>query len=783
MERKILLTKPEGHGLKDRVRELERQVGELRDVKEGMVILGKALDCSSDAIGIANSPENFTYVNRTFVELTGYDTKHLNEAGGPSFLYTDSGLAERVFDLVMRGGQWSGEIELLTRGKRIVTVEARVEGLKDEGGRIIGIIWVHNDISRRSMAEKALKESYETLVTVLNSLDVDVYVADMDTHEILFVSKHMQKSFGEDLVGKKCWKAFKQEKGPCEICNNDRLLGNDGQPSGVDVWEGVNALTGRWHINYDRAIKWVDGRFVRLEVAIDVTDLKRAEQALKERDASLRSVLATAPVGIGLTEDRILSWVSPELVNMVGYTEAELIGRSSRMLYVTDEEFERVGRVKYGEIDQKDMGEADTVWKCRDGRVIDIHLRSTVVDPDDLSKGVIFTALDTTFQKRLESQLQQAQKMEAIGTLAGGIAHDFNNILGAIMGYSEMALLDISQEGKVRYCVDQVLKASNRAKELIKQILAFSRQSAQEIRPVQITPIVKETLKMLRAFMPATIEIRQRWEAESAIVEADPTQIQQVFMNLCTNAQHAMRKKGGRLEVRLDAVDLSPDEAAGYAGIKAGPYLKLTVGDTGEGMDTETINRIFDPYYTTKKKGVGTGMGLAVVHGIVKEHGGTVSVQSEFGRGTTFDVFFPMADKPIETSADEFEPLPGGNEHILLVDDEKSLVGLVKEMLEKLGYRVSARSSSLEALEAFRAHPERFDLVITDMTMPNMTGETLAGELLHIRPSIPVILCTGYSERITEGKAKSMGIRELIMKPILMREMATTLRKVLDGAQ
>ncbi|MDT8285325.1 MAG: ATP-binding protein, partial [Thermovirgaceae bacterium] len=394
---------------------------------------------------------------------------------------------------------------------------------------------------------------------------------------------------------------------------------------------------------------------------------------------------------------------------------------------------------------------------------------------------VTFTALDITFQKRLESQLQQVQKMEAIGTLAGGIAHDFNNILGAIMGYAEMALLDASEEHKVRYCVDQVLKASYRAKDLVKQILAFSRQSDQEKRPLQITPIVKETLKMLRAFIPATIEIRHRLEADSAIVEADPTHIHQILMNLSTNAQYAMHDKGGILEISLRTVDLNPDEAAGHADLKPGSYLELSVSDTGDGMDPETRERIFDPYFTTKKKGVGTGMGLAVVHGIVKDHRGAITVQSELGKGTQFDVFFPIADKPVKAAGNEFKPLPGGTEHILLVDDEEPLVRLVKGMLEKLGYRVSARSSSLEALEAFRAHPDRFDLVITDMTMPNMTGEILAQKLMAVRPSIPVVLCTGYSERVTDTKVKSLGIRELIMKPILIREMAFTLRRILDG--
>ena len=636
--------------------------------------------------------------------------------------------------------------------------------------------------------EEALVESERKLSTLMGNLRGMAYRCANDRDWTMeFVSQGCVELTGytqDDLIGNR------------KVSYND-LIHPDDQELVRESIQGALAQNLPFHIAY-RIItasgeeKWAweqgigvfsdAGDLLALEGFItDISESKKSEETLKETEASIRSIVAAAPVGIGLTKERVLIWVSPELVNMVGYSEHELLGQSTGILYETDEEFERVGVEKREEIAKTGTGDVDTRWKCKDGRLIDIHLRSTPVDPKDLSKGITFTALDITFQRRLESQLQQAQKMEAIGTLAGGIAHDFNNILGAIMGYAEMALLDASKEHKVRHCVDQVLKASYRAKGLVKQILAFSRQSDQEKRPLQITPIVKETLKMLRAFIPATIEIRHRLESDSAILEANPTHIHQVLMNLSANAQYAMRDKGGVLEVSLRTVDLSPNEAADHADLKPGSYLKISVRDTGEGMAPEIRDRIFDPYFTTKKKGVGTGLGLAVVHGIVKDHKGAITVQSELGKGTRFDVYFQIADKPIKAADDEFKPLPGGNEHILLVDDEEPLVRLVKEMLEKLGYRVSARSSSLEALEAFRAHPDRFDLVITDMTMPNMTGELLAQKLMAIRPSIPVVLCTGYSERVTDTKVKSLGIRELIMKPILIREMAFILRRILDG--
>jgi nitrogen-specific signal transduction histidine kinase len=371
--------------------------------------------------------------------------------------------------------------------------------------------------------------------------------------------------------------------------------------------------------------------------------------------------------------------------------------------------------------------------------------------------------------------------MEAIGTLAGGIAHDFNNILGAIIGYTEMALYEAPASSKNRNNMEEVLKAGHRAKDLVQQILAFSRQSEQERQPVLIHLIIKEALKLLRASLPSTIEIRQNIRTDLGAVLADPTQIHQVMMNLCTNAHHAMSEKGGMLGVTLSDVELDVKEVVAYPDLKPGSYLKLTVSDTGQGMDPNVIERIFDPYFTTKEKGVGTGLGLAVVHGIVKSHGGMITVQSEKGKGSAFQVFFPVVKTQVKPEAKTMESLHTGNERILFVDDEQALVDLGKKMLESLGYRAECRMSSIEALESFRSQPDKFDLVITDMTMPNMTGERLAKEMMGIRPDIPIILCTGYSERITREEAMELGIKEFVLKPFKINDFANTIRKVLDN--
>ena len=409
---------------------------------------------------------------------------------------------------------------------------------------------------------------------------------------------------------------------------------------------------------------------------------------------------------------------------------------------------------------------------------------SPLFDATGKFEGIVHTAKDITEMRRLQTLLGQAQKMEAIGTLAGGIAHDFNNILGIITGNTELSLFDAPEGTPAYQHMTAVLKATNRAKALVKHILTFSRQSKQERRAVQPALIVKEALEMLRASLPSTIQIHRDIEKDSGIVSADPTEIHQIFLNLCTNAAHAMQEKGGYLRVSLTNVDIDAEEAERYRDLIPGPYVELTVSDTGHGMSLEVMDRIFDPYFTTKGPGEGTGLGLAVVYGIVKGYEGAIRVRSEPGRGSTFQVFLPrVAYLEDALEREEFGVLAGEKERILFVDDEKGLVDTGREMLERLGYQVVVRTSSVEALEAFRAHPDHFDLVLTDQTMPNMTGADLARGLMEIRPDIPIILCTGYSALINEAKAKEMGIRALLTKPLVMREAARAIREVLDGRE
>jgi signal transduction histidine kinase/ActR/RegA family two-component response regulator len=383
-------------------------------------------------------------------------------------------------------------------------------------------------------------------------------------------------------------------------------------------------------------------------------------------------------------------------------------------------------------------------------------------------------------EKRLKAQLERAQRMEAIGSLAGGIAHDFNNILTVIIGYTELLRCDLGKDSKAQVSLKAIYEAGVRAKDLVQQILTFSRQSEEEKKPLRISIVVKEALTLVRASLPATIEIRQNLASESDTILANPMQIHQVLINLCTNAAQAMGAMGGVLEVSLGDADLYSEATASNPDSKPGGYVRLTVRDTGSGIAPEIVERIFDPYFSTREPEHGTGMGLAVVHGIVKSSGGSIAVDSIVGEGTAIHVFFPRMQNTVTPEAQALSPFPSGNERILFVDDEKALVEIGVQLLEHLGYRVVARTSSIEALEVFRNQAEKFDLVVTDQTMPNMTGEMLAKELIRIRPDIPIVLCTGYSEVISEEKATALGIKKLVMKPILMREISQTIRQILD---
>ena len=383
---------------------------------------------------------------------------------------------------------------------------------------------------------------------------------------------------------------------------------------------------------------------------------------------------------------------------------------------------------------------------------------------------------------RLEEDLRQAQKMESIGTLAGGIAHDFNNILSAIIGYTELSLYEATNGSTLENNLQEVFTAGTRARDLVKQILAFARQSDEEQKPIQLYTIAKEVLKLIRSTIPTTIEVKENIKSHSLIM-GNPSHVHQVLMNLCSNAAQAMEDAGGILEVVLTDVEHNDQSPLPISDLKPGNYIKLAVSDNGPGISPDIIGSIFEPYFTTKGVGKGTGMGLALTHGIIESYGGKITVDSELGKETVFSIYLPITKKRVDHRPYEKEKPPAGIESILFVDDELAIANMGRQLLERLGYRVTARTSSVEALELFRSKPNDFDLVITDMTMPNMTGDQLAVELMKMRSDIPVILCTGYSNKISEEIAKEIGIKAFAYKPIVNPDLAETIRKVLDEAK
>jgi len=512
--------------------------------------------------------------------------------------------------------------------------------------------------------------------------------------------------------------------------------------------------------------------------------LATAIEGLRVKEELIRLVTALEQVAevIIITDTMgIIQYVNPAFQKITGYYQEEVIGRHSRILK-SDKHDKRVYRQMWDAVSKHGVWKGRFINKKKDGAFYEVEATISPVR-NGAGKIINYVAVhrDITQEVKLEAQLRQAQKMEAIGTLAGGIAHDFNNILTPILINAEMALLDTPQSDPEWEQWSQIMQGAKRAKDLVRQLLAFSSHKEKEFRPMDLVPVVKEAMKFIRSSVPATVEIHYQIASEDCVILGDPTRIHQVLVNLCVNAAHAMVKTGGILEVTLSEVVAGQQENSQHSEMPAGSYVKLAVKDTGHGIPPDIKDRIFDPFFTTQKPGEGTGLGLSVVHGIVKSHKGFIEVQSELQQGTCFNVFFPKAESTSLFTPQELAPIPHGvNERILFVDDEESIARSIKEMFERLGYHVETRTNASDALSLFSNQPETFDLVITDQIMPNITGIQLANQIFSIDPEMPVILCTGFSESVSPEIVKGIGICQLVMKPIVMREMAETVRRVLD---
>jgi len=542
------------------------------------------------------------------------------------------------------------------------------------------------------------------------------------------------------------------------------------------------------HKNLDSKVQERTRELVEINKLLsdEIAERKRTEDKLRESEERYRNLFENAHEAIFVAQDGNLVFLNSRTATQLGYSIEELKSKSF-IDFIHPDDREMVIGIHIKRMRGKDLPNIYSFRVLhRDGSIRWVELNAVLINWHEKPATLNFMTditkrLHAEEEKaRLEKQLFQSQKMEAIGTMAGGVAHDFNNILGAIIGYAEMAMEEDQNNTRKKY-LQETLNGAERAKDLVKQILTFSRKDSQEKKLLNINLLLKEAVKFLRASIPATIEIKQQLTKETCNIMADPTQMHQIIMNLCTNATHAMKRTGGIMKVELANIEISQGDLKSTPDLQPGPYIKLTVSDSGHGIDTDNIHRIFDPFFTTKSIDEGTGLGLSVVYGIVKNHGGFINVTSKIDEGTTFNVCLPRIIQEEATIGKMSGSIIGGTERILFVDDEPTLVDVGTHILTGLGYEVTGVMSSVEAQDLFHTKPQSFDLVITDMTLPKMNGIVLARKILKIRPDIPIILCSGIRESDTEEQAKSLGIRAYLTKPLARKELARVVRDTLDA--
>jgi PAS domain S-box-containing protein len=645
--------------------------------------------------------------------------------------------------------------------------------------------------------EYVLKESERRFRETLENLNLIAVQLDKDG-TIIFTNNFLLSLTGwtaKEILGKNWMDIFIPE----DLRDEIKQLHRDNVLKGKIIIHNVNEIISKE--GEKLLISWNNSHMFDLEKKIigttsigeDITDKKEIEEALKESEERFKLMMHQSPSVIELYDldglqievnkayEDLWGFPASHTVNKFNVLKSKEVEDTGLMAYVKDAYAGKAVRIPEYKFDSTGETEAKGAGRLRwlSTRIYPLkdragNVKNIVITHEDISD--IKFAEEERFN--LTEQLRHSQKIESIGILAGGIAHDFNNILNAILGYTYLVRLKTPGDSETASNLDRIIESTHRAADLIRQILTFSRQDGEERQPVMVMPIVREALKMLRASIPATIEIRQNIGPTGQVL-ADSVQIQQVIMNLCTNAYHAMQDMGGVMEIDLQEVNIDTEYALQHIDMNPGPHVRLTVSDTGQGIDPSIIDKIFEPYFTSKEMGKGTGLGLSLVHGIVKHCGGSITVESEVSKGTSFVIYLPVIQQEAKPEAKVDGAIIKGAGTVLFVDDEKSIVLTISEILEILGYKVASSTDSLEALELFRKNPDKFDVVLTDMTMPNMTGIKLSQEILGIRSDVPIILSTGFTEGINEEMVKKYGIRELLMKPFSPEKLSETIQRVL----
>lgn len=659
--------------------------------------------------------------------------------------------------------------------------------VKDSQGLPIKVYGVMQDITERKLAEEVLKESENRFRSIIENSKDGIIFFDGENQKILFGNDSMAellKCSKEDLTGRSIsslhppeeWKSIEQEflkhvHGEILVSTEIPVIRKDGSVRYADISSSHMILDGRSYF----------AAFFR-----DITERRQAEKKFKQLANLHQTILDSVPVGIAYIKNLRFQWTNKAYARIFGLDSADIIGLEPSFFY-NNEDYEKVKNEAYTQFPEGKTYHDEIQGKTKDGRLYTHSMIGKAINPADLSEGSIWIAMDITEQKkieaeksRLEEMLLRSQKMEAIGTMAGGIVHDFNNILSGIFGYSELSLSVKDNPPDTNRYIREILNAAERARDLISRILTFSRQTEPALKPIIPKYIIEEALKLLRASTPAALNLKAILNSDSAVM-ADSTLLHQVILNLCNNALHATQSRPGVIEVSLEDMEADQEFARLHPGIKPGKHIIIRVSDTGCGIAPEILDHIFEPFFTTKAQGEGTGLGLSVVHGIVEKLKGIITVYSEIGKGTVFNIIIPAVDNK-EVEIDRSDSLiKGGTEKILIVDDEESIIITLKQILHNLGYKVKAFTDCRKAIREFEKNPGGYDVIILDYSMPHMTGLEMARKIKEIRNDIPIILSSGYLNNQMGETASEAGISEILSKPVSTYKLADAVRRAISG--